>query len=75
MNRIETGTTSILSQQQDTDIYAEERNRLLKEHEQRRAELRRQQYEEKIKLEEELNAELAQLVNKHNPHSSGFGPK
>ncbi|WOG91615.1 hypothetical protein DCAR_0310864 [Daucus carota subsp. sativus] len=49
-------------------IYAEERNRLLKKQEQRRAELRRQQYEEKIKLEEELNAELAQLVDKHNPH-------
>ncbi|KAK1393124.1 Protein SUPPRESSOR OF GENE SILENCING 3 [Heracleum sosnowskyi] len=66
-NRLETGSASILSQQKDTDIYAEER-KLLKHQEQRMAELNMRQYEEKVKLEEEFSAEFARLMEKRNPH-------
>lgn len=66
-NRFETGTASILSQQKDTDIYAEER-KLLKHQEQRMDELKMRQHEEKVKLEEEFSAEFVRLMEKRNPH-------
>lgn len=67
-SRLETGTTSILSQQKDTDISAEEKSKLLKHQEQRMAELKMRQYEEKVKLEEEFSAEFVRLMEKRNPH-------
>ncbi|KAL8096487.1 hypothetical protein AgCh_037448 [Apium graveolens] len=42
--RIDHGVTLILSQQKDMDNFAEERDKLLKDLEDRKAELKRQQY-------------------------------
>lgn len=66
-SRLEAGTASILSQQKDTDMSAEERS-LLKHQEQRMAELKMQQFEEKVKLEKEFSAEFVRLMEKRNPH-------
>lgn len=65
-NRLEIGTTSILSQQKDANIYTEEMSKLLKDQGQKMDKLKRQQDEEKVKLEEEFSAEFAQLMEKHN---------
>lgn len=47
------------------DNFAEERKKLLKELEERKAELKRQQYEEDVKLGKEFDEELARLVEKY----------
>ncbi|KAL1814119.1 hypothetical protein ACET3Z_024184 [Daucus carota] len=64
--RIKKGATLILSQQKEMDDFAELRDKLLKDLEDRKAELKRLRYEEDVKLEKEFDAELARLMEKYS---------
>lgn len=48
------------------DNFAEERDKLLKDLEDRKAELKKQRYEEDVKLEKEFDEELGRLMEKYN---------
>lgn len=48
------------------DNFAEERDKLLKDLEDRKAELKKQRYEEDVKLEREFNEDLARLMEKYS---------
>lgn len=65
-NRIEKGATLILSQQKEMDNFAEERDKLIKDLEDRKADLKRQRYEEDVMLEKEFDSELARLMEKYS---------
>lgn len=48
------------------DIFAEERDKLIEDLEDRKAELMKLRYEEDVKLEMEFDEELARLMEKHS---------
>lgn len=48
------------------DKFAEERDKILKDLEDRKAELKKKRYEEDVKLEREFNEDLARLMEKYS---------
>ncbi|KAL1814117.1 hypothetical protein ACET3Z_024182 [Daucus carota] len=63
--RINKGATLILSQQKEMDNFAEERDKLLNNLETRKAELKRQRFEEDVRLEKKFDADLSQLMERY----------
>ena len=55
----------ILSQQKEMDNFAEERDKLLNNLETRKAELKRQRFEEDVRLEKKFDADLSQLMERY----------
>ncbi|KAL8131581.1 protein SUPPRESSOR OF GENE SILENCING 3-like [Apium graveolens] len=68
-SRIEQGAMLIFSQQKDMDNFAEERDKLFKDLENRKAKLRKQRYEEDVKLEREFDENLARLMGRYSCNS------
>lgn len=56
----------ISSQQDDMNHFVEERDRLLRDLEDRKAEIRKRRYEEDVKLEKDFNEELDRLMEKYS---------
>lgn len=48
--------------------YVEERDALIKAHEEEFAAMKKRHWDEEIGLEKKLGAKLASLMNKYNPH-------
>ncbi|KAK1362885.1 XS domain-containing protein [Heracleum sosnowskyi] len=67
--RFQQGATSILSQQEAMDNFADERDKLVNGLADRKAALMRRRFEEDVKLEKEFDEELARLMEKYN-HTS-----
>ncbi|CAB4278631.1 unnamed protein product [Prunus armeniaca] len=60
----------IKSQEKEMEEFVEERDMLIKAHEDNRAAMKRRHWEEEVELEKDFDAKLTQLMEKYSPHRS-----
>ncbi|KAF5469669.1 hypothetical protein F2P56_013724 [Juglans regia] len=65
--RVEEIEKYIKLQDREMEDFAEERDKLIKVHEEKMAAMKRRHWEEEVELEKEFNAELTQLMDKYTP--------
>lgn len=57
-------------QDKEMEDFVGEREKLIKEHEDKMAAMKRRHWDEEVKLEKEFDAQLASLMKKYSPHQS-----
>lgn len=57
-------------QDKEMEAFVEERDKLIKIQEEKKAAMKRRQWEEEVELEKEFDAQLTQLMDKYSPHRS-----
>ncbi|WCJ30598.1 Protein SUPPRESSOR OF GENE SILENCING 3 [Euphorbia peplus] len=68
--RVQEGEKFINFQDKEMEGYVEERDGLIKEHEEKFAAMKKRQWEEELELEKQFDAKLTSLMQKYTPHCS-----
>ncbi|CAN1342659.1 Protein SUPPRESSOR OF GENE SILENCING 3 [Linum perenne] len=71
--RVEEVSKFIQLQEKEMDEFVEEREKLVKLHEEKYVAMRRKHWEDEVDLEKEFDLQLTDLMNKYTPRSSGAG--
>jgi flagellar basal body rod protein FlgC len=55
-------------QEEEMEAFVKERDKLIEVQEEKKAAMKRRQWEEEVELEKAFNAELTQLMDQYSPH-------
>lgn len=69
-HRVEEIAKYIKLQDREMEDFEEERDKLIKVHQEKMVAMKRRHGEEEVELEKEFNAELTQLMDKYSPPSA-----